>query len=795
MLRSLFTRRGAVAVAAATIGVASMTMAVAASAASRPDKPPAPTYTSVSGSNADGSVYTTGGSATLTTANYAVPTGDTAQVLFVDGSITTIAPITGSSATAVTVTAPAESAAGTVAVTLEFLKNGKLKTTVGTHNVTYEVQAAPTPAPVVTGVTPNTGSTLGGTTVTISGDYLSGETAVKFGANAATGVSYNSGSGTITATSPAGTAGGVDVTVTTPSGTSETGAAGDTFTYQAPGAPTPPAVTAVSPNAGIDTGGQTVTITGTNFTASSTVDFVNATITAPATVVGTPTSTSITVTTPNLTTATGFVTPATQAELITAVEVLTAAGNSGTTENAANTYTFRTSAYLPPATLIIGSGSATTYTTMIGLGDLFEQAPGCDLTNTTDNQVGLDCTNATGTSGVADTDGLAGGQAGLPVGDVNPLDDYVAEAPATGSGNGRTQLTTNDPLTAGPDGISAFNISFARSSSYSKNSALNYVGWGTDGVSWVALNTVAGTATGHQDVTTISKTNLQAIWENTLSCTIPGVTGTVSMDWRCLEQAQGVAIESGADPIDCYTTQTASGTYSTWQGYLGFTKNVNPPCSGNEAGDPGDSNAAADHNNLTENTMGVVGNASDAANAIYFFSYGKFVTNCTADQTDGQPAPNLTIYSGYCPGTPSNTVTQFGGINGIYATQHTIQGNGDTTGVTFPDPRVLYNVYANSTAANPANAATLNFIGSTGFLCRDTTADIDPTTGVSYRKEIEQIITSNGFLPLDISNASGVPVPFAQTSLANVPANEVGPGTYYPADVLVSNEGFCANKN
>ncbi len=68
------------------------------------------------------------------------------------------------------------------------------------------------PVPTVTAVSPNTGTTAGGTGVTITGTGFTGATAVDFGANAATGVTVNSDT-SISATSPAGS-GTVDVTVT-----------------------------------------------------------------------------------------------------------------------------------------------------------------------------------------------------------------------------------------------------------------------------------------------------------------------------------------------------------------------------------------------------------------------------------------------------------------------------------------------------------------------------------------------------------------------------------------------------
>ncbi len=87
-----------------------------------------------------------------------------------------------------------------------------------------------TAAPVVTGVSLTSGSTIGGTTVIISGSGFTGATAVDFGTgNAALAVVVNSNT-QITATSPPGAAGTVDVTVTTVNGTSQP-SLGDRFTY------------------------------------------------------------------------------------------------------------------------------------------------------------------------------------------------------------------------------------------------------------------------------------------------------------------------------------------------------------------------------------------------------------------------------------------------------------------------------------------------------------------------------------------------------------------------------------
>ncbi len=82
--------------------------------------------------------------------------------------------------------------------------------------------------PFVTGISPATGPVGVKTNVTITGQNLSGATAVKFGTVAGTIVSDTATK--IVVTSPAGSLGKVDITVTTSKGTSATSAA-DKFTF------------------------------------------------------------------------------------------------------------------------------------------------------------------------------------------------------------------------------------------------------------------------------------------------------------------------------------------------------------------------------------------------------------------------------------------------------------------------------------------------------------------------------------------------------------------------------------
>ena len=189
-----------------------------------------------------------GTSVTITGTNFtgatAVTFGGTAATSF-----------TVNSATSITAVTPAHAAG---AVNVQVTTPGG----TGTGVALFTYIAAPT----VILVSPNTGPTAGGTSVTITGTNFTGATAVTFGGTAATSFTVNSAT-SITASRHAGACGGaVNVQVTTPGGT---GTGSRLFTYVLPA----PTVTTVSPNTGPTAGGTSVTITGTNFTGATAVTF------------------------------------------------------------------------------------------------------------------------------------------------------------------------------------------------------------------------------------------------------------------------------------------------------------------------------------------------------------------------------------------------------------------------------------------------------------------------------------------------------------------------------------------
>ena len=122
------------------------------------------------------------------------------------------------------------------------------------------------PAPTVTGVLPASGTTAGGTAVTVSGTgFLAGAT-VALGGTAASNVTVVN-STTITATTAAHAAGAVNVVVTNTDSQSGTLTNGYTYSVTNPA----PTVTGVLPASGTTAGGTGITVSGTGFLAGATV--------------------------------------------------------------------------------------------------------------------------------------------------------------------------------------------------------------------------------------------------------------------------------------------------------------------------------------------------------------------------------------------------------------------------------------------------------------------------------------------------------------------------------------------
>jgi IPT/TIG domain len=211
---------------------------------------PAPTVSGISpatGSQTGGTVVTITGTGFL--AGATVKFGGTSAT-----------GVTVESATSIQATAPAH-AAGKVDVVVTNTDN---QSATLAQSFTYAA-----PAPTISSINPNTGSTSGGTPVTITGTLFQTGATVTIGALPATNVTVVSAT-SITALTPLGPATEqltVDVVVTNPDATK--GTASGAFTYTVPAL----AVASVTPNNGLPTGATgaaptVVTIFGAGFTSA-----------------------------------------------------------------------------------------------------------------------------------------------------------------------------------------------------------------------------------------------------------------------------------------------------------------------------------------------------------------------------------------------------------------------------------------------------------------------------------------------------------------------------------------------
>lgn len=201
-----------------------------------------PTVTAVSPSAGPTSGGTT---VTLTGTNF---TGATA-VRFGPNNATSF---TVNSSTQITAVSP-PGATGAAPVTVT--------TPSGTSAVSPAAYFYYAPLPALALLSPDAGPTSGGTSVTLTGGNLSNATAVQFGASAATFTVVSSTQ--IVADAPPGS-GIVNVTVTTPGGTS------NPLPYAYVPAPT---LISVTPPSGPTSGGAVVTLTGTGFATTTSVNF------------------------------------------------------------------------------------------------------------------------------------------------------------------------------------------------------------------------------------------------------------------------------------------------------------------------------------------------------------------------------------------------------------------------------------------------------------------------------------------------------------------------------------------
>lgn len=314
--------------------------------------------------------------------------------------------------------------------------------------------------PTVTGLSPTSGSVLGGNTITLTGTDFSGVSVVRFGGTSAAFTVDNDT--TITATVPSTTvAGAVYVSVTSAGGTSA-GAAANQYTYLPL-----PAITSVAPASGPTAGGNPVVIKGSDFTGAS-VTFGGTTA-----AILTTSATELTVTAPFRATA-------------GPVDIIVTTPTGPSVPVAAGTYTY----VAPPAitSLAPNRGPVTAGTSVVIKGSNFIGVTGVSfggnpVSFVEDSSIQITATAPSGTAG-SSVSVTVTGTGGTSSGGSNQY-TYVAAPTVTGI------LPASGP-TSGSSGIVISGSNLADAAVFFDGIAVNVTATTANQITFTAPSHVAG---------------------------------------------------------------------------------------------------------------------------------------------------------------------------------------------------------------------------------------------------------------------------------------------------------------
>jgi ABC-type phosphate transport system substrate-binding protein len=426
---------------------------------------------------------------------------------------------------------------------------------------------------------------------------------------------------------------------------------------------------------------------------------------------------------------------------------------------------------------IVGSGGNTPYAVLAQLAVLFNGSQGCNLIvpSGTTQPLNFSCPSGGSLPAGNPPFGYGSPTPGSPYSE-NPFNDVVALEPGIGSSPGITQLENQGAHTT-----STAPVDFASSArgpnlgpSKYDDQGLNFVAYAADGVDYVVYTKVAGKATPAAAIKSLSKAQLQAIWDGSDKCwSDVGASG----DNQLIDPYSTVTSSAITSTFDAYLTPDNSETYV--DGQTKWPPATLPKCKNGKTAvysGPKFTNYGQSHT-IVQNELGSITHNGDQAYAITFFSYGRY-----------EQQKSSTTAAGSALGSPQ----------GVAPTKTTIL-NG-----SYPIPEDLYTVYSDGTNSNipVSSPATLNFASEDGFLCKATTTNglasgsqiTDPVTGKKFRAEIETAITSQGFFPLDGLAENKI---FPEGNVTT-PANSISSFTssnYYPYDKVPTSggqeEGYC----
>ncbi len=393
--------------------------------------------------------------------------------------------------------------------------------------------------------------------------------------------------------------------------------------------------------------------------------------------------------------------------------------------------------------MIVGQGSDTNYDVMTKLDALYNNAPGCGVIANPGVSIG--------TADLGSCIDPATGKVATPDANdamyLNPQHDQVNEAFPVGSGSGIKLLVNQG-------GAGVPQVDFARSSRGPGTDAktTKFVAFARDGVTWFHFTKAAGKFTPSAQITNLTQQQLLDVftgkttnWKDISSLETVRVTKYVVKPVYRKDPKTGrfvkvfkkdaktgkvvpvtsvvktyvnqqKTITGGDAPIKLYIAQPGSGTLSTWNSFLGIGTGSNAYPTGDAA-----------PKSIFENNANPIVDNGDAANAIFFFSTGRYAQSVGKA---GQLVGNST-------GRPNYT-DAIGKIAGIAPTPDTIGGK------DFPGFRNLYFVTNDPVKANVANY--LDPIN--GFLCGTKSETVKNAQGATFRSVIEKTIASEGFVPI-----------------------------------------------
>lgn len=391
------------------------------------------------------------------------------------------------------------------------------------------------------------------------------------------------------------------------------------------------------------------------------------------------------------------------------------------------------SASNPGNNIVIASGSQTAYALVAGFDDLFNSSQGCDeIANTGETQaLNFNCPSGTN---ITTTDNQLVNDTG-----ENPSNDVIVQEPPLGGTNGLKQLEGATPVLCVPSNATctaSAPINFAttvRNPLPTDPIGLNFVNYAQDAISWFHFKEVNGVNTPSAKVTNLTVPDLENIWDGTYT------------NWKQIPGAKGT---SGS--ICVYVTNTGSGLYSLWQTYLGIPAlnsyvNSNPSLPGCD--DAGETYAVS--HTIEQNEDGAIISNGDEANAIFFYSYGRYEQQCKT---------GLKVCGGTKVGGTGTSTTALGEIDSTALTPANILSG------AWPTRVFLSNVYSDGAGSYPvASQAALNYVSEFGFLCNPQKSGgsdiIDPATGIWYRTEIQNLIAAEDFEALPLGAEGAVPTP------------------------------------